>query len=51
MRINNIYDKGYDSGVHYLDAMADNIAMGQDVGQTEPQWLNVDTLADNATAP
>jgi len=51
VRINNIYDKGYDSGVHYLDAMADNIAMGQDVGQTEPQWLNVDTLADNATAP
>ena len=24
MRVNNIYDKGYDSGVHYLDAMADN---------------------------
>ena len=51
MRINNIYDKGYESGVHYLDAMADSIAVGQDVGQTEPQWLNADDMADTAQAP
>jgi len=57
VRVNNIYDKGYERGASYLDSMADSIAVVQDAGQnadhdvTEPQWINADAMADTAQAP